>query len=178
MVHPFWICCDEYNMQTKMTDYLFETNCFDAFEVLGGQSIWENNMQTALYNEERAKGRKIPIVGSSDSHGTEPPVWFNTVKTVLISEDLKFERIYQNIKELHSAAVGTAGDECYRVDGPYRIVKYALFLLRYYFPRHDELCYEEGRLMKDYVCGNQEAKAQLSQLSGRTKKFAEQFFGW
>lgn len=178
LVHPFWICCDEYNMQTKMTDYLFETNCFDAFEVLGGQSIWENNMQTALYNEERAKGRKIPIVGSSDSHGTEPPVWFNTIKTVLISEDLKFERIYQNIKELYSAAVETAGGECYRVDGPYRIVKYALFLLRYYFPRHDELCYEEGRLMKDYVCGNQEAKAQLSQLSGRTEKFAKQFFGW
>lgn len=177
LVHPFWIWCDEYNMQTKMTNYLFETNCFDAFEVLGGQSTKENNMQTALYNEQRAKGRIIPVVGSSDSHGTEPPVWFNIVKTILFSEDLEFDNIYKNIKELHSVAVETSGEECYRVDGPYRIVKYAMFLMKNYFPRHDELCIEEGILMKNYICGDEDAKAQLSQHAGRTKKYADRFFG-
>ncbi len=177
LVHPFWIWCDEYNIQTKMTDYLFETNCFDAFELLGGQTTKENNMQVALYGEQRAKGRIIPIVGSSDSHGTEPPVWFNVVKTILFSEDLEFENIYKNIKELHSVAVETAGGESYRVDGPYRMVKYAMFLLENYFPRHDELCIEEGILMKNYICGDEEAKTQLSQHSGRTKKYAAQFFG-
>lgn len=178
LVHPFWIYCDEYNIQTKMTEYLFETNCFDAFELLGGQSTRENNMQTALYSEQRAKGRVIPVVGSSDSHGTEPPVWFNTVKTILISEDLEFEHIYRNIKELRSVAVESAGGEYYRVDGPFRIVKYAMFLLKNYFPRHDELCYEEGVLMKEYVCGNEDAGRQLARLSGRTKKFSDEFFGW
>ncbi len=177
LVHPFWIWCDEYNIQTKMTDYLFETNCFDAFELLGGQTTKENNMQVALYGEQRAKGRIIPIVGSSDSHGTEPPVWFNVVKTILFSEDLEFDHIYKNIKELHSVAVETAGGESYRVDGPYRMVKYAMFLLENYFPRHDELCIEEGILMKNFICGDEEAKTQLSQHSGRTKKYADQFFG-
>lgn len=178
LVHPFWIWCDEYNMQTKMTDYLFETNCFDAFELLGGQSTKENNMQIALYNEQRAKGRKIPIVGSSDSHGTEPPIWFNVVKTILFSEDLELDHISKNIKELYSVAVETAQGECYRVDGPYRMVKYAMFLLQNYFPRHDELCIEEGILMKDYICGDEEAKTKLSQYSGRTKRFADKFFGY
>ncbi len=178
LVHPFWIWCHEYNMQTRMTEYLFETNCFDAFELLGGQSTEENNMQTALYYEQRAKGRIIPVVGSSDSHGTEPPVWFNVIKTVLFSEDLELDSICKNIKELYSVAVGNVTEQYFRVDGPFRMVKYALFLLKYYFPRHDELCIEEGLLMKNYICGDEKAKNQLSNLSGRTNKFAADFFGF
>jgi len=50
-------------------------------------------------------------------------------------------------------------------------VRYARFLLEHYFPLHKELCYEEGRLMKAYVCGTQEdAAQQLSSLCGRTRK--------
>lgn len=177
LVHPYWKWCHEYNMQTQMTEYMFETGCFDAFELLGGQSSEENNMQTALYCEQRAKGRKIPVVGSSDSHGTEPPVWFNCIKTILFSEDLALDSICRNIKNLYSVAVGGAWPECFRVDGTFRMVKYAMFLMRNYFPRHDELCIEEGILMKNYICGDEAAKKQLSVYSGRTRRFSEKFFG-
>lgn len=178
LVHPYWYNCNEFNMQTNITEYLFETNCYDAFEILGGQSAWENNLQTALYCEQRAKGIKIPVVGSSDSHGTEPPVWFNSIKTILLSENLELESIRKNIKDLYSVAVGGTSPECMRVDGTFRMVKYAMFLLKYYFPRHDELCIEEGILMKNHVCGDENAREQLSQYKGRTGRFAEKFFGY
>lgn len=177
LVHPYWIWCDEYNMQTKMTDYLFETNCFDAFELLGGQITKENLMQIALYNDQIAKGRKIPIVGSSDSHGTEPPIWFDVVKTILFSEDLELNSIIKNVKDFYSVAVETAQGDCYRVDGSFRMVKYALFLLDNYFPKHDEICREEGVLMKEYVCGNEKAKAELARHKGNAKAFEKKFFG-
>lgn len=178
LVHPYWYFCNEFNMQTNITEYLFETGCYDAFEILGGQSAWENNLQTALYYEQRAKGIKIPIVGSSDSHGTEPPVWFNCIKTILLSENLELETIRKNIKELYSVAVGGTSPESMRVDGTFRLVKYAMFLLKYYFPRHDELCIEEGILMKNHVCGDENAREQLSRYKGRTARFAEKFFGF
>lgn len=176
LVHPFWYTENKYNMQTQMTEYLFETGCYDAFELLGGQTQWENNMQVALYNDQRARGRKIPIVGSSDSHGTEPPYWFNNVKTILFSEDLELDSIRRNINDLFSVAVDTTIPGSCRVDGPYRMVKYALFLLKNYFPRHDELCIEEGILMKNYVCGDEDSGNLLLNYSGRTNKYAEQFF--
>lgn len=176
LVHPFWIWDHVYNMQTKMTEYMFETQYYDAFELLGGQTAFENNMQTALYYEQRARGRSIPIVGSSDSHGTEPPVWFNSIKTILFSEDLELDSICKNIKSLYSAAVANTG-EGMRVDGPFRMVKYAMFLLKYYFPRHDELCFEEGVLMKNYACGDRTAGKLLELYAGRTAEFADKFFG-
>lgn len=178
LVHPFWYFRNQYNMQTKMTEYLLQEGVFDAFELFGGQTVMENNMQSALYNELRSKGVKIPIVGSSDSHGTEPPIWFKTVQTVLLSEGLELEQLKSNIQELYSAAVECLPGNNYIVEGSYRMVKYVLFLLKYYFPRHDELCFEEGVLMKNYICGDQYAKNQLSYLSGRTNKFAQDYFGF
>ena len=80
--HPFWIHGPyQYNMRSKMLDYVFESGIYDAFELIGGQSVHENNLQIAFYNDQLQKGRKIPVVGSSDSHGTEPARDFKQSKT-------------------------------------------------------------------------------------------------
>lgn len=176
LVHPHWIS-NAYNMPDDVTDYLFEHEVYDAFELLGGQSVHENNMQTAFYHDQRAMGRKIPIVGSSDSHGTEPPVYFTWSSTLVFARDKSFEELTGAIKELYSVAVEKYPNEEYRVHGPYRYVKYARYLLDNYFPRYDELCWEQGRLMKEYVCGDEDALDMLKRLQGRAEKFAARFFG-
>ena len=61
--------------------------------------------------------------------------------------------------------------------GPYRYVKYARYLLENYFPRYNELCFEQGRLMKEWACGDEDALATLKSLQGRTDTFANRFFG-
>jgi hypothetical protein len=51
---------------------LFEQLPFDAYEIIGGFSLNEpesNILQAARYNDERARGRSLPIVGVSDAHG-------------------------------------------------------------------------------------------------------------
>lgn len=176
LVHPHWIS-NAYNMPDNVTDYLFEHEVYDAFELLGGQSVHENNMQTAFYHDQRAMGRKIPIVGSSDSHGTEPQVYFTWSSTLVFARDKSFEELTGAIKELYSVAVEKYPNEEYRVHGPYRYVKYARYLLDNYFPRYDELCWEQGRLMKEYVCGDEDALDMLKRLEGRAEKFAARFFG-
>lgn len=179
LVHPHWMS-NAYNMPDAITDYLFEHQVYDAFELLGGQSVHENNMQTAFYNEERAMGRKIPVVGSSDSHGTEPEIYFTLSSTLVFAQDSSYEGLTGAIKDLYSVAVEKVemhplGE--YRVYGIYRYVKYARYLLENYFPRHDELCWEQGRLVKEYVCGDPNALPLLQALEGRAEQFANQFFG-
>lgn len=176
LVHPHWIS-NAYNMPDDVTDYLFAHNVYDAFELLGGQSVHENNMQTAFYNEQRAMGRQIAIVGSSDSHGTEPPVYFTWSSTLVFAKGKSFEELTGAIREFYSVAVESYPGEEYRVHGPYRYVKYARYLLDHYFPRYDELCFEQGRLIKEWACGNEDALSGLQRIQGQAGKFASRFFG-
>ncbi|MEG2604108.1 MAG: hypothetical protein RSB91_04195 [Clostridia bacterium] len=177
LVHPYWICCHAYNMQTEMTRYLLRTGCFDAFELLGGMSDKENNLQTALYGDLRAEGIHIPIVGSSDSHGTEPPVYFKTVFTVVLAQELTLTGLRDAITNDYSVAIRWESDEVFRVDGTFRMVKYVTFLLENYFPRHDELCIGEGIAMKEYVCGDNAAAEELARRQACVPEYARRFFG-
>lgn len=176
LVHPHWIN-SAYHMQDMVTDYLFEHNVYDAFELTGGVKVHSNNMQTEFYQEQRAKGRRIPIVGSSDSHGTEPEDYFTWSSCLVFAEGKSFEALTKAIEDLYSVAIESYPGEAYRVHGPYRYVKYARYLLENFFPRYDDLCWEQGRLVKEYVCGDMEALELLQIIHGRTDRFAERFFG-
>lgn len=176
--HPFWIHGPyQYNMRSKMLDYVFESGIYDAFELIGGQSVHENNLQIAFYNDQLQKGRKIPVVGSSDSHGTEPARYFKQSKTLVFAKSLDCSSVCQAVKDSYSVAIDSMPNESYRVYGSFRLVKYARFLLTHYFPYHDRLCFEEGRLMRDYINGDENAKKMLSLLHGRTENYRKKKLG-
>ena len=173
--HPFWIHSPGiYNMNTKMLEYVFKTGIFDAFELVGGQSVHENNIQEAFWQQMRADGVNIPIVGSSDSHGTDKANYFCISKTVVFAKDMELDSIVNAIKNGYSVAIDEPYGEEYRVLGSYRMVKYARFLMEYYFPGHDELCYEEGRLMREYALGDEHSGKTLATLSDRCDKYREE----
>lgn len=173
--HPYWIA-NVYHVQENLVDFLFEKKPFDAFELLGGHEVSSNNMQTAYWQEARAKGITIPIVGASDSHGTENAMWFNWMYTIIFSRDLDLESIKDSVKDCFSVAIEQYPGEAFRIHGPFRLVKYADFLMNEYFPLHDPLCFEEGRLMKDYACGINEALPLLKLMQGRTAGLLDRCF--
>lgn len=181
-VHPHWITGDVFNVADVYTEYTFRSGVYDAFELLNGQSIFENNMQTAFYAEMREKGVHIPVVGASDSHGTEHnPAWFNMLYTVVFADGCGIDAIRDAIRSFRSVGVEKYSDDTPRAYGNYRYVKYALFLLREYFPLYTKLCAEQGESMKLYAHGSPEesaaAKKVLEALDGRTDRFYEEFFG-
>ena len=68
--HPTWIS-NVYNVSERFIEYLMQTQPFDAFEVLGGENYFEQNgLQTVRYYEDRARGRRSPVGGSTDSHNS------------------------------------------------------------------------------------------------------------
>lgn len=168
--HPYWRYMQTYNMSSAMLDYVFETGTYDAFELIGGNDAYGNNMQVVFYQDQRAKGRVIPIVGSSDSHGTDPAVFFGLGKTIVFAKDREFSSICEAIKSGYSVAIEQQKREEERVYGTYRMVKYARFLLDRYFPAHNELCVEEGILMREYALGDESAKKRLAELADRTER--------
>ena len=141
--HPYWIS-NVFQVPEKFSQAMFDYGNFDAFEVLGGESYFEQNgLQTVFYYEQCAKGNKYPIVGSTDSHSS-----FNNrnafiCSTIVFAPENTRESLISSIKDFYTVAVDTISAE-YRMVGDLRLVKYASFLYENFFPLHDELCREEG----------------------------------
>ncbi len=179
--HPTWKR-DAYHVPEAFQDYMFETQPFDAFEVLGGERYFEHNgFQTVRYYEELAKGRRFPIVGSTDSHSsyfTNPGAYI--AATMVFSPENERKAIISSIKDFRSVAIDSISNPEFRLVGEKRLVRYGCFLLKHFFPRHDELCCEEGRLMKVYANGTDEEKQSAAEtlkfISGRMKKQREKYF--
>lgn len=179
--HPHWIE-NAYHVRDCVTWELFRTQPFDAFELLGGQSVQENNMQLMIYYEARAKGMDFPVVGSSDSHNsTNTSDWQDRTaleqSTIVLSPALTREDVLESVRKARSVAVAQYRGEQIRVEGGYRIGKYAMFLVSEYFPQHDELCAIEGGLIKKALEGEGYAEPMLAAFSGAVAEFTERCFG-
>ena len=98
-----------------------------------------------------------------------------TARTIVFAKENTRDEIVSAVKNFYNAAVQDIGEHL-EVLGDLRMMKYAWFLLTNYFPLHDELCFEEGRLMKEYACGDAEAGDELRRISGRTQKLREKYF--
>lgn len=179
--HPYWLVKRGYYISESVISYMYEHQPYDANEIIGGYYRYQeesNTLQIARYNEERAKGRNIPVVGVSDAHGSsEDNDLFGWFYTIVFSHKNEQADLINNIKELYSVAVEAIPGEAVRAYGPFRLVKYALFLIREVFPLHDELCYEEGQTMRRHIEGDKKACGRLKSFKGQTSELYDSLWG-
>lgn len=171
--HPYWVSQHRLDVPMALSNLIFERQPYDALELIGGYHRFEvesNLLQVARYHEERAKGRRIPVVGVSDSHGCETGSLFGWYYTIAFAPSTRLPELTGAIKDLYSVAVEALPGEIARAHGPLRQVQYAQFLLREFFPIHDLLCAEEGRLMIEYTGGDTRAAGLLHRISGRVER--------
>ena len=152
LCHPYWITDENcYNIKTKLLDHLIDKRSFTALELLGGHETESNVLQVAYYNQKRAEGKKIPIVGVSDAHSTIGGDYFGWTYTIVLTDELSLKGIKAGLESGLSVAVESLPGEATRMYGDFRLVKYAMFLNRAYFPNHDEDCKYEARKMFAHI---------------------------
>lgn len=181
-VHPNWIN-NVYHLPVKFMDYFVENKLFDAFEVLGGESYYEQNgLQTHRWYEDAAKGHRYPVVGATDTHSsyaTNDKAFI--CSTIVFAKENERRELIRSIKDGYTVAVDTISDE-FRLVGETRFAKYATFLMKNYYPLHDALCAEEGRLMREAAVGTEdeknEAKETLKVIRGRVARQREKYFAF
>jgi hypothetical protein len=168
--HPYWFSRLRYDSPRDLVDLVYARHPFDALELLGGFHPFEeesNQLQIMRYAEERAKGKRYPVVGVSDAHGCETGELFGWFWTLVFSPGLELPDLIGSIKDFYSVAVSTLPGQTPRAYGEFRLVRYAQFLLREVLPLHDELCVEEGRLLLAHAAGDENAAPAVARLKGR-----------
>jgi len=170
LCHPNWTMNGAYNIPEATYQYFLNHVDYDALELFnGGNSPQENQLQLAAwYNTDPLV--RPPVLAADDAHGCVNGAWFDIAKTYVLAKSTKAEDIKAAIRQGLCVAAERFHGESSRVHGPLRLVKYFTFLEREYFPRHDALCREEGRLMLAYLAGEQDAKARLAGLQGQTEQ--------
>ena len=180
--HPMWVH-EVFHNPDILQDFMVDNHIFDAFEVLGGENYFEQNgFQTLRYYEDRARGNNYPVVGSTDSHNSNPYSRNALIcSTIVFAEKNDCASIVDAVRNFRSVAVDTISQE-FRLVGDMRLARYACFLLKNYFPIHDDACIEEGRLLKQYVTGSDEEKADalhtLQTTYGRIDKLRRKYFAF
>lgn len=173
LCHPYWDAYGEYNMQTPMLEFLLEKGIFDAFEVVDDDDRTGNgvNLQTAMYNDMRAKGIKVPIVGSSDCHNVVSEI-FDKFFTYAFCENVS--GVKQAVKDLKTVAIERLNGE-YRVYGPFRLVKYARFLCDNLEPEIKAI--RKGTASKIAEAIDGENAGIMTKIEAVSQNYKKAFFG-
>lgn len=179
--HPYWRPgkSRSYNVTDEFARILLKSGMFDAFEIVGAME-WDGiNRALALWSELRAEGYDIGVVGSSDTHGLKDSRTFSSCFSVCFAQSNSNDAIRIAVKNKNCVAVEattTNGITQYRAYGSLRLVSYAQFLLKYYFPTRHRLCHGEGVAMRAYAMGD--ASRELVELSAKlSEDFSLRYFG-
>ena len=180
-VHPYWKPAKSgvHNVCTEYAKVLLKSGMFDAYELCGGMKQHGVNMSVALWNDLRAEGLNIPVVGSSDVHGIEKATNFPHLFTIAFAKDDSHDAVIEAIRTGNTVAVEATGDEYdrhYRAYGSLRLVMYAQFLLQNYFPEQQRICQGEGVAMRAYAMNDCDA-ALIELQAEQTERFRSRYFG-
>ena len=176
--HPFWDIIGGYNIRTKTSLAIMEDGYCDAFEIMGGTCDKEaNRRQAQLYYDVLSRGKTLPIIGATDSHGSlkHGLYQFDQVWSVYLAE--RAEDLVHSVEENLVGVVDNYVPTSRNVYGPLRIVEYIWFLIENYYEKHDELCLAIGSAMQRYVYGDKSQAKLISMLEDELRKYNEEFYG-
>ncbi len=178
--HPYWRPGNRiYNVRDDFAKRLLTSGMFDAYELVGGMGQVGINRSVALWNELRAEGLRISVVGSSDVHGIEKAGTFPHDFTLCFAKSKDPADIVAAVKAGHCVAVEAQGADYnrqHRCYGSLRLVSYAQYLLNHFYPHFQRIAQCEGVAMRQYAMN--EAPAALVELCAvQAADFRARFFG-
>lgn len=174
MAHPFWESGGEYNMQPVECRYHLRNGDFDVLELMGGNDDTGNgnNLLELLWQDLRAEGVRVPVVGSSDAHTTViNGDYDHFARQFSIVFATGYDELAQAVKAGRGVAVRRESDKHFRCVGDYRLAKYARFLMAEYYPPFTTLCAAHSEAL-----AKRDTNA-LAAAEAEITAFKDKFFG-
>ena len=178
--HPYWITSKGFF--NKSVDAIWERKSVDAIEIVNfgaryGNRAYSTSLLIEKNAELREKGIRYPFIGSTDAHSILNQ---GNAYTILFTKSKKWEDTKQAV--LHRRTVAVCDTLYNEVElekretmmyGERRFIKYANFLIKEYFPEHDKLIAEEGKVLAEIIQKGEteERLAKLKVLSEKAKSY-------
>ena len=182
--HPFWRSGERCNLPRPVREHIMQQGKYDAIEVIGlGKTLVRinmlrmANMETVAWWQEESikKGKLIPLVGDTDSHHSDQLL--GRQYTIAFAKSNAMEDICQAVKDGSTVAFMDYENENPYGFGSFRLLKYAYFLLRDYFPLHDAMCRNEADLIEGEYSGRYKPGTVKAFAQGkRDELFARYFY--
>ena len=154
--HPFWVTTGtKIYVPWEATEELIRRNNFDALEVFTCTSTREATLSESFFNQMRTEGLKTAPFGVSDAHyHADMSGGFGVNYTIYFAEEPTWELFQKAVKARNTVAVRCMDGHSWgksfskvedyqyvpeRLAGEYRLVKYAEFLLREFYPEHQAI---------------------------------------
>lgn len=174
--HPFWRPCNRLNLPHAVREYIFDNGKFDAVEIIGlgadrnDAEMYAGNVECIswLHDKSVKLGRHIPVTGATDTHNAENRSGYQY--TIAFAKENTLECIKEAIKNGRTLACRNHPGEQPFYWGDFRLVRYAGFLRRNFFPEHDDVCAAEGRLMLQAIRGELTPEAVSGIAANCTEK--------
>lgn len=179
--HPYWYAGQRVNVLPEaLVDAVFARREFDAAEAVGGffkSQSDSNNLQVVRCYEEWARGGAFPLVGLSDSHGADRGELFGWYYTIVLAKSSRLDDLTAAIRTGRAAAVEAPEGERVQCFGGLRMVRFAQYLIRSYFPYHRFLCRSEGEVMRAIAAKEEGLTDVLAVLGRRPDAWRERVCG-
>ena len=180
--HPFWRHNNHLNLPPRVREYIFDNGKFDAVEVIGlgsgerNANSFAGNVECISYLHDKSVklGRHIPVTGATDVHRAEPLIGYQYTLAFAVENTL--ENIKDAICSGRTLACSSYPGENTFFWGDFRLVRFAEFLRREFFPEHDERCAVEGKLMLQATRGEISVENVKAAASGCTGKLFREFW--
>lgn len=160
MCHPYWKHAGRYNVPFKLADTFFAKLPFEAVELATSDNA-NTSLVNAKYCEIIRTGADLPVIAGNDWHGKNGER-MEQAYNIIFAESCDEKIIADAIRGRRCAAV--YGEEDPMVFGDFRMVNYALFLLRNYYGQRDALCEQLGILSLCVLNGNTSFDCEISRL--------------
>ena len=169
--HPYWTICDEYYSEMDFAMYTLNSGIYDIYEVMGGCTVYENQIQAAMWHELRLNGNDMPIVASTDTHNPDIIGKYTTIVFAKSEEDMQ-----DAIMNRRSVGVESIPGEHHRVVGNFRLMKYGIFLVNNFYPVYESYTKGLGELILNYEKDSSFADV-ISKVNSKAESFRNKFFG-
>ena len=143
MCHPYWKHGGRINMPSLLNDVFFEKLPFEAMEIANSDSA-NTSLTNSRYIELVKRGRQLPVLAGSDWHGQNGER-MQCAYNIIFADKCEEKSISSAIK--NGKCVAVFGESNPIAFGDFRLVNYALFLIRNYYLRRDADCERLGVLM-------------------------------
>lgn len=179
--HPFWRPKGSmtFNVFDEFAMMILKSGMFDAYELIGAMDLPDANRSVALWADLRSEGYPIKVVASSDVHAYGTSESFPFFFTICFAEKKEADSIVDAVRGGWSVAVETYGSDRTkqsRCFGSLRLVSYAQFLLKYYFPITQRLGAGAGVAMRAFAMEDADISL-VEQHTALGEKFTARYFG-